>query len=418
MDTVTESTMAIAMAQIGGLGVIHQFMTIPEQIAEILKVKSHSGFIVENPISIFDTPTNLRDIQKVMKGYCVSSVLVKNRTEQLVGIITKRDVQFETDENKLATNLMTPIDSMITAYPETTINEAREIIRIHKIEKLPLIDSDKKVHGLITAADIRRTLEFPKATRDSKGRLAVAAAIGIKTDDAVDRADYLVHAGADLLVVDAAHGDSDMMVDTIMLLKKHFPNIDVLAGNVATPWGVHKLIEAGVDGIKVGVGPSGVCTTRTITGAGVPQLTAIMNCSKKASEKDVPICADGGIKDSGDIIKALAAGANTVMIGNLLAGTEETPGKVFLRNGQRYKRYRGSASIDANLERREREYREIDPDYDGYVPEGIDQWVPYKGPMKTIIEQLLGGVRSGITYCGSDNIKDMQSNAEFIMVRK
>jgi IMP dehydrogenase len=412
MDTVTESGMAIAIAREGGIGIIHRFLTIENQVDEILKVKRSESVIIEQPYTIKPDVTVL-EARKAMEGYGVSGLLVEEGGK-LAGIITRRDITFEKNDKRKVSEVMTR--EVITAKAGTTIEQAKEILHKQRIEKLPVIDEKKRIVGLITSKDILKMDEYPYASKDRKGRLLVGAAVGVK-GDYLERTEALLEAGADVLVVDIAHGHSDNAINTVQMIKKAFPNCELVAGNVATGDGASDLIKAGVDAVKVGVGSGSICITRVVTGSGVPQLTAVLDSVKVARDHGVPVVSDGGVRNSGDITKALAAGASSVMIGSLFGGTDESPGKTMVKNGKKFKMYRGMASFYASLGRK---YREEGPqvvdadDLNDYVPEGVEAMVPYKGSVVEIVRQLSGGLRSGLSYCGAKTISEMQRNAEFI----
>ncbi|GBC75644.1 Inosine-5'-monophosphate dehydrogenase [archaeon HR06] len=413
MDTVTESAMAIAMARAGGIGIIHRFLPIEQQVKEIVKVKRSESILIEKPVTISPDKT-IKEAKELMKQYGIGGIVVIDENQKVIGIITTRDVKFEDREDLLVKEVMTK--DVITAPFGTTIEEAKEILKVNKIEKLPIVDEFGKLKGLITAKDITKREEYPEACKDSKGRLRVGAAIGVK-GDYLERAEALIQAECDVLVVDIAHGHSDLAIRAVSKIKEKFDKVEVIAGNVATAQGTKDLIDAGVDGVKVGVGSGSICITRIVTGAGVPQLTAIMDCAKVGHEYDIPIIADGGIRNSGDITKALAAGASSVMIGSLLAGTDESPGITIIRPDGRYKMSRGMASLTATIDRRVREGSNIDEaELLEYVPEGVEAMVPYKGKTMEIISKLVGGLRSGMSYCGASNIKELWEKAEFILV--
>ena len=414
MDTVTESSMAVAVAREGGIGIIHRFMTIEDQVNEILKVKRSESVIIEQPYTI-KPDASVQTARSQMIEYGVSGLLVEDRG-RLTGIITRRDITFEKDMNRKVSELMTK--DVVTAKVGTTIAQAKEILHNQRIEKLPVIDDQKKIFGLITSKDILKMDEYPNASKDKKGRLLVGGAIGVK-GDYLERAEALLEAGADVLVVDIAHGHSENALRTVQMIKKAFPSSELIAGNVATGEGTRDLIKAGVDAVKVGVGSGSICITRVVTGSGVPQLTAVLDSVKVARDSGIPVISDGGIRTSGDITKALAAGASSVMAGSIFGGTDESPGKTLVRNGKKYKMYRGMASFYASLGRK---YREEGPqvvdsdDLNDYVPEGVEALVPYKGSVVEIIRQLVGGLRSGLSYCGAKTITEMQKNAEFIKI--
>jgi IMP dehydrogenase len=414
MDTVTESGMAIALAREGGIGIIHRFMTIDDQVDEILKVKRSESVMIEQPYTIKPDLT-VAEAKKAMTEFSVSGLLVEEGGK-LFGIITRRDITFEKNNKLKVSELMTK--DVVTAKAGITIDQAKEILHNKRIEKLPVIDDKKHIVGLITSKDILKMEEYPHASKDRKGRLLVGAAVGVK-GDYLERTEALLEAGADIIVVDIAHGHSENAINTVHMIKKAFPDCELIAGNVATGEGSNDLIKAGVDAIKVGVGSGSICITRVVTGSGVPQLTAVIDTVKVARDYGVPIISDGGIRNSGDITKALAAGASSVMIGSLFGGTDESPGKTLVKNGKKYKMYRGMASFYASLGRK---YREAGPqvvdsdDLNDYVPEGVEAMVPYKGSVVEIIRQMAGGLRSGLSYCGAKTIPEMQKNAEFIKI--
>ena len=419
MDTVTESRMAITMAREGGIGVIHRFMPAQKQAEEVSKVKRAENIVIEKPATIGPEAT-VREAKDLMSFLGISGLLVVDRENRLLGIITRRDVIFE-DDGKLVKECMTPKESMIIAGPEVSLEDAKEVFRKHKIEKLPLVDEEGKLRGLITSVDLVKREAYPSASRDSKGRLLAAAAIGVRERE-VERAKLLVEADVDVLVIDVAHGHSEMCMEMVRRIRKIYGDeVEIVAGNVATQEGVEDLASAGADAVKVGIGPGSVCTTRLVAGVGVPQLTAVMKCAEAAERMGVPIIADGGIRESGDIVKALAAGANTVMIGKLLAGTDESPGAVVLKNGRRCKIYRGMASMYAMLGRefrlRENEAEALlDASEYSYYAEGVEAYVPYTGSASDVIKRLVAGLRSGMSYLGARNIEELKRNAVFIKV--
>ena len=408
MDTVTESEMAIAMARNGGIGIIHRFNSIEEQVKMVEEVKRAEGLIIRDPYCV-NLVTSLEDIKSLMKSKKVHSLLVSEKG-QLQGIITSRDIRFYKNGNT-AQEIMTPREKLIVGKPDISFEEATELLDKNRIEKLPLVDSDNNIKGLITSKDILNQINRPHASLDGHGRLLVGAAIGVK--DYLERAESLVAVDVDVLVIDIAHGHSDLAINTLKTLKEKF-EVDVIVGNVATVEGTEALIRAGADGVKVGVGPGSICITRIVTGSGVPQLTAVLNSATVAKKYNVPIIADGGIRNSGDVTKALAAGASTVMLGSVLAGTDESPGDLLTKDGRRVKIIRGMAGYGANMSKRERE--NVRSEVFDIVPEGVEGMVPYRGSVKDIIKQLVGGLQSGISYCGATNIYEMQSNAEFIRV--
>jgi IMP dehydrogenase len=412
MDTVTESGMAVAIAREGGIGIIHRFMTIEDQVDEILKVKRSESVMIEQPYTIKPDVT-VAEAKKAMAEYGVSGLLVEGG-DKLVGIITRRDITFEKNNRRKVSELMTK--EVITAKPGLTIEQAKDILHKQRIEMLPVIDEKHRIVGLITSKDILKMEQYPHASKDKKGRLLVGAAVGVK-GDYLERTEALLEAGADVLVVDIAHGHSENAINTVHMIKKAFPTSELIAGNVATGDGARDLFRAGVDAIKVGVGSGSICITRVVTGSGVPQLTAVLDSVRVARDYDVPVISDGGIRNSGDITKALAAGSSSVMVGSLFGGTDESPGKTLVKNGKKFKMYRGMASFYASLGRKYREEgaQVIDSDdLNDYVPEGVEAMVPYKGSVVEIVRQLVGGLRSGLSYCGAKTIAEMQKNAEFI----
>ena len=414
MDTVTESQMAIAVAREGGIGIIHRFMTIEDHVDEILRVKRSESVVIEQPYVVKPDMT-LADMQKLMAEYGVSGLLVEDGGK-LAGIITRRDTMFEKNGKRKVADLMTK--EVVTAKAGTTIEQAKEILHKHRIEKLPLIDAKGRIAGLITSKDILKMDEYPHAAKDKKGKLLVGGAVGVK-GDYLERTEALLEAGADTIVVDIAHGHSENAINTVRMIKKAFPSCDLIAGNVATGEGARDLIRAGVDAVKVGVGSGSICITRVVTGSGVPQLTAVIDAVKAANEYNIPVISDGGIRTSGDLTKALAAGASSAMIGSMFGGTDESPGKTLVKNGKKYKMYRGMASYMASLGRKYREEGEqvIDADDPNeYVPEGVEAMVLYKGSVVEIVRQLAGGLRSGLSYCGAKTIPEMQKNAEFVRI--
>ncbi|MFQ6025307.1 MAG: IMP dehydrogenase [Nitrosopumilaceae archaeon] len=413
MDTITESAMAVAMARQGGIGIIHRFLTVQEEANQVLKVKRSGSVMIENPYVINPDKT-VKDALNYMAEKGVSGLLVVNNDSKLVGILTSRDVLFES-ETSLVKDVMTR--DVITAKPGIHGQEAKEILSKNRIEKLPLVDEDGRVKGLITSKDIKNIENYPSASKDKKGRPLVGAAVGVK-GDFMERSEALLEAGADVVVVDIAHGHSENAINTVRHIKKAFPDSEIIAGNVATARGVEDLIKAGVDAVKVGVGSGSICITRVITGSGVPQLTAILDCAKIGREYDVPIISDGGIRTSGDATKALAAGSSTVMVGSLFGGTDESPGSTVMKNGKRFKIYRGMASFYASLGRKTKENGavSIEDDLNDYVAEGVEAMVPYKGSVIDIVKQLTGGIRSGLSYCGATTIREMQENAEFVKI--
>jgi IMP dehydrogenase len=414
MDTVTESPMAIALAREGGIGIIHRFMTIQDQVDEVLKVKRSESVMIEQPYTI-SIDSSVGYAKKIMHDFGISGLLIE-KDKKLAGIITKRDLLFETNFENNISSVMSK--DVVFAEMGTTIEKAKYILHKNRIEKLPIIDKDKHIIGLITSQDILKMEEFPNASKDKKGRLLVGAAVGVK-GDYLERTEALLDAGADVMVVDIAHGHSDNAINCVHLIKKAFKDCELIAGNIATGQGTEDLIRAGVDAVKVGVGSGSICITRVITGSGVPQLTAILDSVKIAQEYDIPVISDGGIRNSGDLTKALAAGSSSVMVGSLLGGTDESPGKTLVKNGKKYKIYRGMASFYASLGRKYREEGQQiieSEDLNDYVPEGVEAMVSYKGSVVEIIRQLVGGLRSGLSYCGAKTINEMQQNAEFVRI--
>ena len=414
MDTVTESPMAIALAREGGIGIIHRFMTIQDQVDEVLKVKRSESVMIEQPYTI-SIDSSVGYAKKIMHDFGISGLLIE-KDKKLAGIITKRDLLFETHFDNNVTSVMSK--DVVFAELGTTIEKAKDILHKNRIEKLPIIDKDKQIIGLITSKDILKMEEFPNASKDKKGRLLVGAAVGVK-GDYLERTEALLDAGADVMVVDIAHGHSDNAINCVHLIKKAFKDCELIAGNIATGRGTEDLIRAGVDAVKVGVGSGSICITRVITGSGVPQLTAILDSVKISKKYEIPVISDGGIRNSGDLTKALAAGSSSVMVGSLLGGTDESPGKTLVKNGKKYKIYRGMASFYASLGRKYREEGEQIKESDelnDYVPEGVEAMVSYKGSVVEIIRQLVGGLRSGLSYCGAKTINEMQQNAEFVRI--
>ena len=413
MDTVTESRMAIALAQHGGLGVVHRNLTVEQQADEVDKVKrSESGMIVD-PITI-GPEKPIREALAMMAKYKISGVPVTAEDGRVVGILTNRDVRFEKNLDRLVEELMTR-EKLVTVPPGTTLDQAVELLQRHKIEKLLVVDERGLLRGLITVKDIQKAIDYPNASKDALGRLRVGAAIGVG-GESLERAAELVKAGVDVIVVDTAHGHSEGVVKTAGAVKKKFPDIGVVAGNVATAEATKDLIEAGVDAVKVGMGPSAICTTRIVAGAGIPQITAIAACARVGKLHDIPIIADGGIKYSGDLAKAIAAGADVVMIGSLLAGTDESPGEIELYQGRAFKAYRGMGSVGAMRHGSKDRYFQPDVEEAKLVPEGIEGRVPYKGPVAETLHQLVGGLRAGMGYCGCPDIATMQEQAQFVRV--
>jgi IMP dehydrogenase len=410
MDTVTEVRMAIAIAREGGIGVIHRNMDIERQALEVDKVKRSEHGVITDPISL--SPHNtIQEAVILMERYRISGVPV-TENGKLVGIITNRDIRFVQDFIDPISSVMTK-ENLITASVGTTLNEAKEILGRYKIEKLPLVDEENNLRGLITIKDIEKLRKYPQAAKDSHGRLRVAAAVGVSREY-MNRVDALVDAKVDALVVDTAHGHSRPVLQAVSEIKNKYPDLCVIAGNVATPEGTRDLILAGADAIKVGIGPGSICTTRIIAGIGVPQITAVCNCAEEAAKHGIPIIADGGVKYSGDVVKAIAAGADVVMLGSLLAGTEESPGETEIFQGRSYKVYRGMGSLGAmNQGSSDRYFQENAPKL---VPEGVEGRVPFKGPLFGTIYQLVGGLRAGMGYCGVRNIQELKTQTKFVRI--
>ena len=390
-------------------------MTIQDQVEQVLKVKRSESVVIEQPYTI-DPNSTIKEANSLMSENGISGLLVKDSSSKLCGILTRRDTVFERNLSVLVSDLMTK--DVVSAKVGTTIEQAKEILHRNKIEKLPVINEKGEISGLITGKDILKMEEYPSASKDKKGRLLVGAAVGVK-GDYLERTESLLNNGADVIVVDIAHGHSDNAINTVKMIKKAFPTCELIAGNIATGKGTEDLIKAGVDAVKVGVGSGSICITRIVTGSGVPQLTAIIDSVKMGKKYDIPIISDGGTRTSGDMTKALAAGSSSVMIGSMFGGTDESPGKTLVKNGKKYKMYRGMASFYAALGRRYRENPDSssdNEDLNDYVPEGVEAMVPYKGSVIEIIRQLVGGVRSGLSYCGANTIGEMQENAEFIKI--
>ncbi|SHF48857.1 IMP dehydrogenase [Caloramator proteoclasticus] len=409
MDTVTESKMAIAMAREGGIGIIHKNMSIEEQALEVDKVKRSEHGVITDPFFLSPEHT-IEDADRLMARYRISGVPIVEGG-RLVGIITNRDIRFEKDYSRRISEVMTK-DNLITAPVGTSLKEAEEILRRHKIEKLPLVDENYALKGLITIKDIEKAVKFPNSAKDEKGRLLVGAAVGV-TVDTMDRVKALYEAGVDVIVVDTAHGHSKGVIDMVYRIKNAYPELQVIGGNVATIEATRDLILAGADCVKVGIGPGSICTTRVVAGVGVPQLTAVMDCAEEADKYGIPIIADGGIKYSGDIVKALAAGASVVMMGSLLAGCEESPGEEEIYQGRRFKVYRGMGSIAAMQKGSKDRY--FQQDNKKLVPEGVEGRVAYKGPVADTLYQLVGGLRAGMGYCGARNIEELKQKAVFVV---
>jgi IMP dehydrogenase len=411
MDTVTESRMAIALAREGGVGVIHRNMPIERQVSEVDRVKRSEHGIIWDPIYLSPHHT-VRDALQLMERYHISGVPITDEQGSLVGILTNRDIRFETNYDRPIREVMTA-ENLITAPIGTTLDEAERILQKHKIEKLPIVDEQGKLRGLITIKDLLKLRQHPNATKDEKGRLVVGAAVG-PLREPVERARALYEAGADFVVVDSAHGHSEGVLQAVRALRRALPDLPIVAGNVATREGVRALVEAGAECIRVGLGAGSICTTRVVAGVGVPQFSAILECAEEASKLGVPMIADGGIRYSGDIVKALAAGASAVMLGNLLAGCEESPGEIEIYRNRAYKVYRGMGSLAAMREGSSDRYVQTDPRK--IVPEGVEGRVPYRGPLSETIHQLVGGLRSGMGYVGARNLQELREKARFVRI--
>ena len=414
MDTVTESQMAIAMAQSGGIGSIHKNMKIEEQMDEVRKVKKFESGIVVNPVTI-SKDKKLKDALDLMLKNKISGIPVVEKNNKLVGILTNRDVRFFSNSEIKVEDLMTK-KNLQTVKEDVDMEKAKQILHKFRIEKLIVVDKDYKCVGLITVKDIEKARKYPNACKDTKGRLRVAAAVDAG-DQGIERAEGLIEVDTDVLILDTAHGHSKNVIDTVKKIKKKSNYTQIIAGNIATKEGAKALIDVGADAIKVGMGPGSICTTRMVAGVGVPQLSAILEVSEITKKSNIPLIADGGIKYSGDIAKAIAAGADTIMIGSLLAGTDESPGEVYLYQGRSYKSYRGMGSISAMLKgSAERYFQDINIDIQKLIPEGVEGQVPYKGPVSIVLNQLIGGLRSSMGYTGNENIKKMKTNCEFIKI--
>ncbi|MGD2036003.1 MAG: IMP dehydrogenase [Bacteroidales bacterium] len=413
MDTVTEATMAIAMAREGGIGVIHKNMSVEDQVRQIKTVKRAENGMIYDPITIQKERT-VGDALNLMKEYKIGGIPVVDDSHSLIGIVTNRDLRFEPDMYRKISEVMTS-ENIITTSQETDLEKAADILQHHKIEKLPVVDGKNKLIGLITYKDITKAKDRPNACKDPKGRLRVAAAIGT-ANDTIERAEALVNADVDALIVDTAHGHSKPVITILKAVKKKFPGIDVVVGNIATAEAADDLIKAGADALKVGIGPGSICTTRVIAGVGVPQLSAISNVADVVKDKKIPIIADGGIRYSGDIVKAIASGAHSIMAGSLFAGVEESPGETIIYNGRKYKSYRGMGSIEAmQLGSGDRYFQDPEEEISKLVPEGIAARVPYKGTLSEIVYQLMGGLRAGMGYCGAKNIETLRK-AKFVRI--
>ncbi|MBL6974373.1 MAG: IMP dehydrogenase [Deltaproteobacteria bacterium] len=411
MDTVTESRTAIALAREGGVGVIHKNLTVEEQARQVAKVKKSESKVIENPVTVHPDH-RLTEALEMMRRHSISGLPVV-KDGFLVGMLTHRDLRFETDLDRSVSQVMTT--DVITGKDGVSFDDAVAVLRNNRVEKLPIVDEEGRLKAMITFKDIEKEFKFPFAAKDSRGRLVAAAATGVGVNG-MERAEALVKAGADLLVVDSAHGHSKGVIDAVAELKASFPKTDVVAGNVATAEATRALIDAGADAVKVGIGPGSICTTRVVSGVGVPQVAAVKACFAEARKDDVPIIADGGVKYSGDIAKALACGAQVVMLGNLLAGTDEAPGEVVFYQGRTYKVYRGMGSLGAMRKGSKDRYFQDDVNPEKLVPEGIEGRVPYKGPLSKVVYQLMGGLRAGMGYCGAPNLGELAEKAHFVRI--
>ena len=417
MDTVTEAEMAIAMAREGGLGVIHKNLSIEAQAAMVRKVKRSEAGMIQDPVTLPPTAT-LEDAERLMREYRIGGLPVVDVYGRLLGLVTNRDLRFERDLKRPVTEVMTPVERLVTARPGTTLEEAEELLRRHKVEKLPLVDESGRLKGLITLKDIVKRRQYPNAVKDAQGRLLVGAAVGA-SKDLPERAQALVEAGVDVLVLDSAHGHSKGILEALAYLKETFgERVEVIAGNEATREGARALAERGADAVKVGIGPGSICTTRVVTGVGVPQITAILEAAAGVKDLDVPVIADGGIKYTGDVAKAIAAGAHAVMLGSMLAGTDEAPGEEVLKDGRRYKLYRGMGSLGAmkqgSADRYFQDPEKGETEAKKLVPEGIEGMVPYKGPVADVLYQIVGGLRSAMGYVGAPDIETFRKKARFV----
>ncbi len=416
MDTVTEARLAIAMAQEGGIGIIHKSMTIADQAEQVRRVKKYESGVVTDPITIQQDAT-IAQLQELTNAHGISGVPVLSG-EDLVGIVTRRDVRFESDPSKLVSNIMTPRDQLVTVGEGASAQEVQRLLHQHRIEKILVVNDNFDLCGLITVKDFDKAESFPRACKDADGRLRVGASVGT-SPDTDDRVEALVRAGVDVLVVDTAHGHSRNVIERVRKIKAEYPSIQLISGNIATGAAALALAEAGADGVKVGIGPGSICTTRIVTGIGVPQISAISNVVEALRDKGIPVIADGGVRFSGDVAKAIAAGAHAVMMGSMFAGTEEAPGEVELYQGRTYKAYRGMGSLGAMSKTQgssDRYFQDASKGAEKLVPEGIEGRVPYKGPVSGIIHQLMGGLRSAMGYTGSQDIEQMRTQPEFVRV--
>jgi IMP dehydrogenase len=413
MDTVTEADLAIAIAQEGGIGVIHKNMTIDKQAAQVRKVKRAENVMIYDPVTI-NLEATVAEALKLMNEYRIGGILVVDNDGILKGIVTNRDLRFESNYSRKITQVMTT--NLITTNHQTNLEAASRILQKHKIEKLPIVDEKGKLVGLITYKDITKTKDRPNSCKDDKGRLRVAGAVGIAADT-LERVDALVNANADAIVIDTAHGHTKAVISILTEIKKHYPNIDVVAGNIGTGEAAKRLAKAGADGLKVGIGPGSICTTRVIAGVGIPQISAVYDVSKAVEGSGIPVIADGGIRYSGDIIKAIAAGADSIMAGSLFAGVEESPGDTIIYNGRKFKAYRGMGSIEAMQQgSKDRYFQDVEDDIKKLVPEGIEARVPFKGNLAEVIYQMMGGLRAGMGYLGAKNIATLKKDAKFVRI--
>ncbi|MDY0161121.1 MAG: IMP dehydrogenase, partial [Bacteroidales bacterium] len=414
MDTVTESAMGIAIAREGGIGVIHKNMSIDEQTRQVMKVKRAENAMIYDPITIHES-AKVGDVLKLMEEYHIGGIPVVDQNNVLKGIVTNRDLRFHKNESTPVSSIMTS-HNLITSNQNISLEEAKDILQEHRIEKLPVVDKEYRLVGLITYKDITKAADSPHSCKDKHGRLRVAAAVGIAANT-IERMESLVSAHCDALVIDTAHGHSANVIRILKEARKLFPDIDIVVGNIATGDAAKELVKHGADGVKVGIGPGSICTTRVIAGVGVPQLSAIFSVSKALNGTDIPIIADGGIRYSGDIVKAIAAGAHCVMAGSLFAGTEESPGETIIYNGRKFKSYRGMGSIEAMQKgSKDRYFQDMEDDIKKLVPEGISARVPYKGTLNEVIYQHIGGLRAGMGYCGAKNIETLRNDAKFVRV--
>jgi IMP dehydrogenase len=413
MDTVTEANLAIALAQEGGIGIIHRNLSPDQQRKMVDKVKRSVSIIIPDPITM-EPEQKLHEALEIRKKYNITGIPITSKGK-LVGILTNRDIKFETNMNKPISKLMTH-ENLISAPVGTSIEKCKKLLHANRIEKLPLVDSKMNLKGMITISDIEKSTLYPNAAKDSKGRLLVGAALGV-SENYIEHIKSMIQVGLDVLVIDSAHGHSKKVIDSVKSIKKKFPSLQIIAGNVATASATQALIKAGADAIKVGIGPGSICTTRVVTGVGVPQISAVMECAQVAEKAGIPVISDGGIKHSGDITKAIAAGAHTVMIGSLFAGTEESPGEKILYQGRSYKEYRGMGSIGAMSQgSSERYFQDLELSESKLVPEGVESRTPFRGSLSFSVHQLLGGLRAGMGYCGCEKIEDLRKNTTFIQI--